>query len=256
MNKYAIVTGASSGIGREFARLLAADSYDLLIAARDKDDLESVARGLREINKIKVDVVSIDLSDVGAADKLWAQAEDRQVDVLINNAGFGDLSPLEKASWERLEAMINLNITALTRLTQLAIVSMKQNGSGRILNVASIASFFPGPGMATYYATKSYVLNFTEAVAQELGGSGVTVTALCPGPTKSGFQKAAAMEDTSIMQGKLPSSVEVATYGYDAMNSGKVVAVHGFRNALTASILPRILSRSAVRKLVDRIQNS
>jgi short-subunit dehydrogenase len=255
MRKYAVITGASSGIGLEFTRLLAADKFDLLIAARDEEQLEKIAIELRKKYSVNVVSVAIDLSELGAADKLWHATKDKQVDVLINNAGFGDLHPLLTADWEKLESMIALNITALTRLSQLAATKMKNTNAGQILNVASIASFFPGPGMATYYATKAYVLSFSEAIAQELAGTGVTVTALCPGPTRSGFQAAAAMENSPLMQGKLPDAKEVASYGFHAMKKNKVVAVHGLKNKITALILPRILPRKSISKAVARVQN-
>ena len=255
MNKYAVITGASSGIGLEFARLLAADNYDVLLAARDKKGLEQVAADLEKEHGIKAEVFAIDLGVEGAADKLWDKTDKRHVEVLINNAGFGDLVPLVDANWEKLNAMIDLNITTLTRLSQLAATDMKKQDSGKILNVASAAAFFPGPGMATYFATKSYVLSFSEALAQELDNTNVTVTALCPGATRTGFQKAADMEDAAMVQGKLPTAQEVAEYGYDAMNKGKVVAIHGFNNKVVAGFLPRILPRSFVRKTIDRVQN-
>lgn len=255
MKKFAVVTGASSGIGLEFARLLAADQYDLLIAARDKKELNRVAIELERAYSISVTNLAIDLSEKGSADKLWEATNGKRVDALINNAGFGDFHSLITADWKKLESMIQLNISTLTRLSQLAAIDMKKNKSGHILNVASIASFIPGPGMAAYFATKAYVLSFSEAIAQELKGAGVSVTALCPGPTSSGFSTAANMEKSPLMQGELPTSKDVAGYGYKAMKKGKVLTVHGFKNKITAHVLPRILPRNIIRSTVDKLQN-
>ncbi len=255
MKKYAVVTGASGGIGREFATLLAADQYDLLLVARDRQELQEAAKQLESEYSISAEILVIDLNAVGAADKVWDATRKKQVDVLINNAGFGDLARLVDADWKKLENMINLNITTLTRLSQLAAQSMSRNGSGKILNVASIAGFIPGPGMATYYATKAYVLSFTEALAQELSTSGVSVTALCPGPTKTHFAETAGATKSGIFSGNLPTPKQVAAYGYDALKKGKVVAVHTFKNKIAALVLPRLAPRFIIRKVVDKAQN-
>ncbi len=256
MSKYAVITGASSGIGLEFARLIAEDGYDLLLVARDEKVLQKVSAELqqRHKNKIKVTVAALDLSTLDAADKLWRLTKNRHVDVLINNAGFGDLEQLVSADWEKLSSMIELNVVALTRLSQLAAQRMKSGGGGKILNLASIAAFFPGPGMATYYATKSYVLSFSEALAQELSGSGVYVTALCPGPTRTGFSTAAGAQNSGIFKGRLPSAKDVAEFGYKALQQHRIVAIHGIGNKLKSILLPRILPRSVVRKIISRMQ--
>lgn len=252
MKKLAIVTGGSSGIGLAFAKILARDGYDLLLAARDEASLKQASDELGKKHDITADFVALDLSEDNAAYTLWQKAQGRPLDVLINNAGFGDYADVASADWSRLEAMIDLNIKTLTRLSQLAAISMKEQGNGHILNVASIAAFFPGAKMATYYATKAYVLSFSEALSVELKGTGVTVTALCPGPTATHFQEAAHAESVSVFQGKLPTADEVASYGYKAMLKGKVVAIPGLGNKLQASI---VLPRSLKRNLVDRIQN-
>lgn len=250
--KFAVVTGASSGIGLEFAKILASDNYNLLLVSRDKDQLSSISKDLEQTYNVDVNFMSLDLSNIDSSEKLWQKVENKHIDIFINNAGFGDFAEVVDADWLKLESMISLNITTLTRLSQLAAQHMKKAGKGKILNVASIAAFFPGAGMATYYATKAYVLSFSEALSEELNGSGVTVTALCPGPTKSGFAKSASMQKSTLMGGKLPSSKQVAEYGYRALKDGKVVAVHGFSNKVGGHVLTRILPRFMIRKYVKK----
>jgi len=174
--------------------------------------------------------------------------------VLVNNAGVGDFGPFAEADPDRTLAMIQLNITSLTALTRAYLPGMLERGSGRIMNVASTASFQPGPLMAVYYATKSYVLSFTEAIAEETRGSGVTVTALCPGPTASGFQAAADMELSPLVANrKLPSAAEVAAYGVKAMNAGDVVSVPGLLNKIMAGTV-RLTPRPIMRRMVHKLQ--
>lgn len=252
MSKRAIVTGGSSGIGLEFAKLLARDGYDLLLAARDTDTLKDASQQLADDYGVQVDHLSIDLSKPESADSLWQETKNQPVDILINNAGFGDYASVINADWHTLEAMINLNIKTLTRLSQRAAASMVNHGNGHIVNVASIAAFFPGAQMATYYASKAYVLSFSEALSVELKGTGVYVTALCPGPTATHFQKTAHAENLSIFKGKLPSAEKVARFGYTAMKQRKVVAIPGLSNKLQAHA---VLPRSWKRHLVDRVQN-
>jgi short-subunit dehydrogenase len=242
----ALITGASSGIGLEIARILAAD-HDVVLAARRAEPMQELAK---EIGRAQV--IAVDLADHAGPTKLIAEVP--RVDVLVNNAGFGDFGPFAEASETRIDDMVELNVGALTRLTRAYLPGMLERKSGRIMNLASTAAFQPGPLMAVYYATKSYVLSFSEALAEETRGSGVTVTALCPGPTASGFQAGAEMEHSGLVKGrKLPSAAQVAAYGVKAMNKGDVVAVPGFTNkAMAASI--RFSPRPVVRRLVHRIQ--
>jgi short-subunit dehydrogenase len=191
----ALVTGASSGIGLEIARLLAKD-YDLVLAARSADKLEQLASELGNAR-----VVAVDLIDPDGSRKLIAEVP--TVDVLVNNAGFAEYGPFAEANEQRLEDMIELNITALTRLSRAYLPGMLERGRGKIMNVASTASFQPGPLMAVYYATKAYVLSFSEALAEETRGSGVTVTALCPGPTTTNFQATANMEKSRLVNERM-----------------------------------------------------
>jgi short-subunit dehydrogenase len=244
----ALVTGASSGIGLEIARILAKD-HDVAIAARSADKLDALAA---EIGGAKV--VAIDLSDPTGPSKLVAELP--AVDVLVNNAGFGLWGPFASAAETKIDEMIELNVGALTRLARAYLPGMLERRNGRIMNVASTASFVPGPLMAVYYATKAYVLSFSEALAEETRRKGVTVTALCPGPTASGFQAGAAMEDSRLVKGrKLPSSAEVAAYGVRAMQRGDVVAVPGFMNkAMSASV--RFSPRPVMRRVLFRINDA
>lgn len=257
MTKTAIITGASSGIGLELAKILAADKINLILVARSENKLIELKKELDQY-KISTSILALDLSKPDAAQMVfdYCAKENLKVDILINNAGFGDYGMFISSDWKKQEEMIRLNIQTLTHLTHLFLPYMVKNKYGRILNLASIASFLPGPLMSVYYATKAYVLSFSEALSTELEGSGVTVTALCPGPTESGFQKAAAMNESKILKGrKLPTSKDVATYGYKALMDGKVVAIHGFLNSLMVSAIrftPRSIARKFVRTLQDK----
>lgn len=249
--KTALITGASSGIGLELAKIFAAQKVNLVLVARSKEKLQVLANELQSQHGVVVYVLAKDLSDYNTAKEIfdWCNDENIPVDYLINNAGFGDFGLFAESQWEKQEQMINLNITTLTYLTHLFLPAMIKKGAGKIMNVASTAAFQPGPTMAVYYATKAYVLHFSEAIANELEGTGVTVTALCPGATESGFQNAADMHESKLVKGKkLPSSKEVAAFGYKAMMRGKTVAIHGFRNYLLANSV-----RFAPRKLVVKI---
>lgn len=248
----ALVTGASSGIGREFAKILAKDGYDLVIVARDQTGLDRVASEIKKNSGSKVRIISLDLSASDAADKLWSKLLSSP-QILINNAGIGDYAQVATADPNKIRSMIDLNIQTLTRLAQLAAIDMKKKGAGNILNLASIASFIPGPGMAAYYASKAYVLSFSEALSEELRGTNVHVTALCPGPTETQFQKTAHAESNEVFNRKLPTAAEVASFGYTALKQNKVVAVHGFTNKVI-TFLPRLLPRSTVRKHVAKAQ--
>jgi short-subunit dehydrogenase len=230
----ALITGASSGIGLELARICAKQGINLVITARSAPQLEELATELRK-EGVQVDVLVKDLSAYTCAREIfdWCQTNNRAVHYLINNAGFGDYGIFHESDWDKQERMINLNITALAYLTHLFLPGMIQRGKGRIMNVASTASFQPGPTMSVYYASKAFVLHFSEALANELKPFGITVTALCPGATESGFQAVAGIEETRLVKGrKLPGSREVAEYGFRAMMRGKRVAIHGTLNRM------------------------
>lgn len=258
MTRTALITGASSGIGYELAKVFAKNKTNLVLVARSEKKLREIAEELTKAHGIKVEVISKDVSILTSAKEIYDAVRQKsiRVDFLVNNAGFGDFGFFTDTKWEKELEMINLNITALTALTKLFVKDMVTQKSGKVLNVASTASFQPGPLMAVYYATKAYVLSFSEAIANELQGTGVSVTALCPGPTESGFQNAAAMNDSKLVKGKkLPSSQDVAEYAYKSLMSGKVVAVHGVMNKIMAQSVrftPRAIVRSLVRMMSER----
>jgi uncharacterized protein len=258
MSKIALITGASSGIGYDLCPLFAADKYDLLIVARNKSKLEEIALRLTKRYQTKVIPIAMDLSIEDSADLLYAEIKKRslEIEVLVNNAGFGLLGEFAGANYRRLNEMMSLNIVTLTKLTRLLIPEMLNRGSGKIMNVASTAGFQPGPLMAVYYASKAYVLSFSEALANELGDSGVTVTTLCPGPTATLFQDVAGANKTLLFsKGNMMSSPEVALAGYRGMLKGKRLVIPGFRNKLLV-VLVKFLPRSWILMFVRKIQES
>ncbi len=253
----ALITGASNGIGLELAIQHASKGGDLVLVARNKAKLEKLKSVVENQYKVKVYVIAKDLSLADAAQEVYQETTDQhiQVDYLINNAGFGDFGMFVETDWNKELQMISLNITTLTQFTKLYIQDMVKRRSGKIMNVASTAAFQSGPTMAVYYATKAYVLSFSEAVDNEVRDKGITITTLCPGATESGFQAAAAMEESNLVKGKkLPTSKEVAVYGYDAMLKGKTVAIHGIMNWLMANSV-RFTPRALVVKITRKIQD-
>ena len=257
MAKTALITGASAGIGWELAKQFAVHGIDMVLVARNEQKLQQLAAELKKTFGVQVSVVPKDLSAPGAAQEVFdfCKSGSIPVDYLVNNAGIGYFGMFASGSWEAQEQMIRLNITALTQLTHLFLPGMIHRQQGRVLNVASTAAFQPGPVMAVYFATKSYVLHFSEAIANELSKTGVTVTALCPGPTESSFKEAAGMQESALFRGKkLPTAQEVAAYGYRAMMQGKPVAIHGTLNYLLATsvrLVPRNLMVRIARKITE-----
>ena len=251
-----LVTGASSGIGLELARCFAAEGCRLALVARKGDALEALATELRKAHKIQAQVFTADLAHPEAPLRLLAhlQSAGIKVDVLVNNAGFGAQGKFAELPLRRQLEMLQLNITTLTHLTGLLLPGMIERQRGGILNVASTAAFQPGPGMAVYYATKAYVLSFSEALAEELAGTGVTVTASCPGPTATNFGAAANMRTLGLVRKVSMSAEAVARISHRAFRSGKVVAITGFRNQAPA-FLVRLFPRAAVRKITRRLNN-
>ena len=261
MKKTALITGASMGIGLEFAHVFAKNGYDLYLVARSEDKLLALARELESGHKVKVDIQALDLSKTDSALEVFQETKRRKIDIeiLVNNAGFGDFGMFSEAEWSKEKQMIDLNITALTHFTKLFLAEMLQRKSGKILNVASIAAFLPGPIMAVYFATKAYVLSFSEAISNELEGTGVAVTCLCPGPTESNFQSAANMHESKAVKGqKLSTAKEVAEYGFDSLMENKVVAIPGILNYIMANSVrftPRFLVRKIIRFAQDKAGN-
>lgn len=252
----ALITGASSGIGLEFAKIFASRKNNLVLVARNSEKLLLLAEQLMNQYGIVVRVIVADLSNMNEVQQVYeiCEKEGINVDYLVNNAGFGDFGLFIESDWNKTEQMIDLNIKSLTKLCRLFAPVMAARNSGRILNVASTAAFQPGPTMAVYYATKSYVLFLSEALSNELKDSGVTVTCLCPGATESGFQAAAAMEDSALVKGKkLPSAAEVALFGYQAMMKGKLTVIHGWMNYLMANSV-RFAPRAWILPIVRKIQ--
>jgi short-subunit dehydrogenase len=240
------------------ARECARHGHDVVVVARRGEELEALKGELEGSFGVSVHCLVFDLSLPDAPGALVAKLRESKltIDVLVNNAGFGDYGDFVKAQWDKLQRMISLNITALTQLCHLLLPAMVERGSGRILNVASTAAFQPGPGMAVYYATKAYVLHLSEALRHELRQSGVSVTALCPGPTQSGFADAAAAHNHFFFKSKgLPTSAQVAHFGYGAMMRGKAVAVHGVLNRLM-SFSVRLTPRGVVVWMVGAMQRS
>ncbi len=251
-----LITGASSGIGLALARCFAADGCRLVLVARKGDALETLATELRKTHKIQAQVITADLARPEAPTRLLAhlQAAGLKVDVLVNNAGFGAQGKFAELPLARQLDMLQLNITSLTHLTGLLLPGMIERRRGGVLNVASTAAFQPGPGMAVYYATKAYVLSFTEALAEELAGTGVTVTAVCPGPTATNFGRTANMRTLGLVKKISMSAEAVARQGHRGFRRGGVVVINGFRNQLPA-FLVRLVPRAAVRKITKRLNN-
>lgn len=252
----ALVTGASGGIGLEIARDLARRGFDLILTARSRDALERIAAELSSSAGVDARVYAQDLARPDAARELFdaITADELNVDLLVNNAGFAMFGPFAAADEQTQMDLLQVNIVALTQLTKLFLPEMLQRGAGRILNVSSTAAFQPGPLMATYYASKSYVLLFSEALAEELRGSGVTVTALCPGATTSGFQKRAKMEKSRLVAGRLMDASVVARQGVDAMLRGQSLVIPGFKHQVVAWSM-RLLPRSIVPRVVKKFQS-
>lgn len=254
LRKPALITGASSGIGLELAKLLAAAGHDLVLVARREAELQALASSLEREFGTRSRIVTTDLAEPGAATTLAKSLTDAgiELEILINNAGFGVYGSFVTTDLQTELDMIQVNSVALTELSKHVIPGMVARGRGRVLNVASTAAFQPGPLMAVYYASKAYVLSFSEALAVELEGTGVTVTAFCPGPTESGFQAAARMGHSKL-SGVLPSSAKVAADGMRALERGTTVSIAGTKNWwLVQSV--RWLPRKWVARMVRRIQ--
>jgi short-subunit dehydrogenase len=258
MKNTALITGASNGIGLELARVHASKGGDLVLVARNKSKLDELKTELEKQFGVSVYTIGKDLSATHSAQEVYDLTKEKNitVDYLINNAGFGDFGMFSETDWDKEEKMINLNITALTLFTKLYLKDMVKRGSGRIMNVASTAAFQPGPTMSVYCATKAYVLSFTEAVGNEVNDKGITVTALCPGATATGFEAAGGLEGSKLFKDKnLPTAKEVAIYGYRAMLKGKSVAISGLMNYIMANsirFIPRAMVIKVSRKMLDK----
>jgi hypothetical protein len=244
-----LITGASGGIGLELAHVFAAHGHPLILVARSTAKLEALAAELQAKYKVDVAVIAADLGAPGAATALHAEVAKRglTVEILVNNAGFGLYGPYLELDGDEELKMIQLNISALTDLTKRFLPGMVQRGRGGVLNVASTAAFQPGPGMAVYYATKAYVLSYSEALHHELKGTGVTVTALCPGPTRSGFQAVAGFGAKPAIERVMMEARPVAQEGYDAFMKKEAVRIPGTFNKLGAFSIRLVPRRTAVK---------
>ena len=251
-----LITGASSGIGHQLARHFAADKSRLIVLSPDQDRLESVASQLRKEYGVDVQTLVMDLTDPTAPQAIFDQLTGQgiDVDVLVNNAGFGAQGHVVDLPIERQLNMIQLNVTAVTHLTRLFLPKMIERGRGGVLNIGSTGSYQPGPNAAVYYATKAFVLSFTEALAEELAGSKLHITCLTPGPTATGFGTDSGMADTVVFRFNLMNVVKVARMGYQGFRRGKVVVVPGMLNRFLI-LLVRLLPRVVVRKIVKRMQS-
>ena len=254
----ALVTGASSGIGLELARLFAKGGHDLILVARNEAKLNELSLYLGKMYRCNVEVIPADLSQPEVPDALVDELAKRglTVDVLVNNAGFGENKLFAQQDMRRVMEMIQLNMTTLTQLTRLVLPQMLAAKKGRILNVASTAAFLPGPLMAVYYASKAYVLSFSQAIANELKGTGVTVTALCPGPTRTGFATAAGVTNTNLFNAPgVMEAAPVAEAGYHGCMRGKAVVIPGLLNKVLVwliGISPRWAVTLVSRRLQER----
>ncbi|HVI01898.1 MAG TPA: SDR family oxidoreductase [Enhygromyxa sp.] len=246
----ALITGASGGIGLELAKLFARDGHELVLVARSEDKLRALAEQLG----VRATVLAFDLSRPEAPKQLFEQLGERNIELgyLVNNAGFGTVGKFWELDRARELEMIDLNIRALVELTHLALPGMIARKFGRVLNIGSTAGFQPGPRMATYYASKAFVNHWTEALAHELRGTGVTATVHCPGPTATGFGETAGNGTSKLFRNNVAEAGDVARDAYEAMHAGKVMRIHGIRNAMLAAST-RISPRSVVRSIVAKL---
>ncbi len=249
MPETALITGASGGIGRDFARLHAARGGDLVIVARREDALNALKAELEEKHSIQVTCIALDLTEPDAPQRVTERVREDgiDVDILINNAGFGGHGKFHERSWDQDQAMIRLNVMALCDLTHRILQDMVARNRGRILNVASMAAFLPGPLQAVYYATKAFVVSFSQAIAEELSDRNITITALCPGPVETDFARRGNLTDVSGFR-NAAASMDVARIGYDAMLQGKLIVTNDWKlSFLKKCVIPIVPSRTLLK---------
>jgi len=253
----ALVTGASAGLGRDYARLFAADGHDVVLVARRRERLDELAREIGSTASVTAHVVALDLADPDAPRRLHDELRARgiAIDFLVNNAGFGTTGPFAAADAAKQLEMVQVNVTVLLELTRLLLPDMLARGRGRILNIGSTAGFQPGPFMAVYYASKAFVNSFTEALAYELSGTGVTATVSCPGATATEFAGHAGNAESWLFRLGAADSMVVAREGYAAMMAGKPMVVHGLTNKLSVQAV-RLSPRAAVLGIAARLNRS
>lgn len=249
---YVLITGASSGIGYELAKLYANDGHNLILIARNIDRLKIVKSKLNKYN-VEIKILSLDISKNYDIEKLFNYVEINKLNIntLINNAGIGSFGDFKDIEWGKEEALIDINIKALTRLTKYFLPKIIENKSGGLLNVASTAAFCSGPRMAAYYASKAYVLNLTEAIYEECKDTGIKVSCLCPGPVKTGFQNKAGIKKSESAKKYLMDAEDVAKVCYRDFNKGKLIIIPGVKNKLLVlgnKLLPSSISRKIILK--------
>ncbi len=255
MADFALITGSTTGIGKELTELFARDRHNLVLVARNETKLQEQADALRERFGVEVHTLGLDLSLLNSAQELftWVESRGLQISYLINNAGFGLNGAFSSLELQGQLDMMNLNMRVPVELSRLLLPGMRARNRGGILNVASTAAFQPGPYMAVYYATKSFLLFFSEALAEELRGTGIHVTVLCPGPTRTGFQERAGIQDTLLMKAGLMGPAPVAAAGYRGLMAGRRVVVPGLANRL-GTLLVRLAPLSLATRVVAMLQ--
>jgi len=250
--KRVLITGASVGLGKDFAHIFAKEGYELVVVARSQDKLDALAKEIQEKYRVKVVALAQDLASPGAAQKLNATLKTKGLSItsLVNNAGFANNGAFADTAFEKEVELLHLNVNFLVEITHLLLQDMRKQKFGEILNVASTAGFLPGPMMTNYYASKAYVLSFSEGLAEEVADLGIRVSVLCPGPTKTEFFSRANMDNVKLAKTSflVMDSYEVAKMGYDALKSGQVVKIAGFTNFFQAQSV-RISPRFLVRKI-------
>lgn len=246
--KIALITGATSGIGKELAKCFVINGYNIIIVARDEKALRATADEFRKQYGAEIAIIQADLSIPGAAEKVYASLNGKALDVLVNNAGFAEYGLFADSDIQKILASMRLNMETLTHLTRLVLPDMIDRRAGKILNVASTAAFQPGPLMSVYYATKAYVLSFSEAVRYELRGTGVSITTLCPGPTNTNFQKISPYGKTKILKMGMMRADVVAQQGYLGLIDNVHIVVPGIKNKIGA-----FMTRFAPRSLLSAI---
>ncbi len=237
------------GLGREYARLFAADGYDVVLVARSEGKLRELATELAQ-KSVQAHVVADDLGDPEAPERIYKAVRDKGIDLdfLVNNAGFGSSGRFYELDAKREVEMVQVNVAALVHLTRLVLPDMVKRHRGRVLNIASTAGFVPGPFMATYYASKAFVISFTDAIAYELRGTGVTATVHCPGATETEFARTAGNDKSILFRLAVADATPTARDGYRAMMRGRAVAIHGIMNWLliqSQRFGPRAVLRAA-----------
>ena len=258
--KTALITGASGGIGYELAKLFVRNGYNLVLVARNAGELCKIASHLTSEHGVSVKVIAKDLSDPVSPREIFdeTKANGIDIDILVNNAGFGTYGNFCDTNLKDELEMVQVNVAAPTHLTKLFLPGMISRGHGRIMNVSSMGAFQPGPLISVYCASKSYVMSLSEALAEELSGTGVTVTALCPGPVRTGFARRAKTEKTKVMMrgpfNRIWEADDVAAVGYNGLMRGKTVVIPGKRYILSSFIVrfvPRKLARMSARKIME-----